>query len=909
MKICDITQNVTAMRRGVRRLSLAAPVAILAIHALPGAGAAQSESLLFRGLSAEAMERVFDPGAIAAQMRELPGNRVPVIVEFAVPDLPELMSMADGPERDQAQGAAIRAAQDALLARVFGSPQAAARAEEDAELSLKLMRFSPLLAVQADRRLLRRLAEDPEVTRIRLDGLSRPMLERSTEQMRMQLTWEAGATGEGFAVAVLDTGARRSHEFFTDRVVSAACYSTHNEYSRVTCPYGAPQSTDIDSANDCNDPQIDGCGHGTHVSAIAMGRNDGIPRDLPRPLFRAPRSGVAPQAQLISINVFSRFSRSYCGGTSASFCLMAYDSDVVRGLERVYELRHSYDIAAVNLSLGGGRHQAACPADPRSWMFDQLLEAGILSVAAAGNDGFRDAIAAPACVPSVISVANANSSDEIHASSNWSELIDVAAPGIVASAVADDDESYEIKTGTSMAAPQVAGLIAALRTAVPDADVDEMLDALLSTGLGITESGITRGRVVGLYALQRLQGRNSGPGIVGRVVQVSNGNGFSCALTRAGTVWCWGKNNPHDGGPVGDGSTSSRQTWPVRVTTQTPGFGPRNIVQVASGNNHACALTSRGRVFCWGNPVGAGERPHPDEVRYSVPWPIDTSQTPGIRRNNVVSISAGGVHTCALTDAGRVFCWGGNLHGQLGDGSDRDLSWIPVPVKTRGVRGLNGRNFAAVFAGTHHTCALNDRGRAYCWGDNEWGQLGDGTTEQRNIPVPVDTGTAGFTRRNVTSIAPAGWHTCALTDAKRAFCWGANHVGQLGTGNTEDSLVPVPVSTQARGFGRNIRELSAGSGYYANSCAISEHGRAYCWGSSHWGGVGDGGSGERHAPVPVNTDMPGFGRRNVATISAGGHSCAATVAGRLFCWGWNGSGQLGIGNRSDRYVPTPVVTR
>lgn len=894
------------MRRWVRGLVLAAPVAIMATHALPGTGTAQSGTLLFHGLSAEAMERVVDPGAIATQMRELPGDRVAVIIELAVPELPELMSKADGLERDQAQRSAIRASQDGLLARVFGSPQAAARAEDEAELSLKLMRYSPLLAMQADRRLLRRLAEDRAVTRIHLDGLSRPMLGRSAEQMRMQLTWEAGATGEGFAVAVLDTGARRSHEFFTDRVVSAACYNTHNEYSRVTCPNGAPQSTDIDSANDCNDPQIDGCGHGTHVSAIAMGRNDGIPRDLPRPLFRAPQSGVAPQAQLISINVFSRFPRRYCGGTSATYCLMAYDSDVVRGLERVFELRHSHDIAAVNLSLGGGRHQAACPADPRGWMFDQLLEAGILSVAAAGNDGFRDAIVAPACVPSVISVANADTRDEIHESSNWSALIDVAAPGIVASAVSDDDESYDIKIGTSMAAPQVAGLIAALRTAVPDADVDEMLDALMSSGLGITESGITRSRVVGLYALQRLRGRNnSGPGIVGRVTQVSN----SCALTRAGTAWCWGVNNPHFGGAVGDGSTSSRQPWPVRVTTQTPGFGPRNIVQIARGGQHACALTSRGRVFCWGGGLGRGERPPADDLLYSVPWPIDTSQTPGLRRNNVVSLSAGGNHSCALTDSGRAFCWGSNQFGQLGDGSDNAHSWVPVRVQTRGVPGLRPNNVVSISAGTGHTCALNDRGRAYCWGDNRWGQLGDGTTESRNIPVPVDTGTTGFTGRNLAAIAPGGGHTCALTDRSRAFCWGANRDGQLGTGTTEDSLVPVPVSTHARGLGRNIRELSAGG---STSCAITERGRAYCWGSSHRGGVGDGGIGERHAPVPVNTETPGFGRRNVATISAGPYSCAATGAGRLFCWGYNRSGQLGIGthgSRADRYVPTPVLTR
>ena len=238
-----------------------------------------------------------------------------------------------------------------------------------------------------------------------------------------------------------------------------------------------------------------------------------------------------------------------------------------------------------------------------------------------------------------------------------------------------------------------------------------------------------------------------------------------------------------------------------------------------------------------------------------------------------MQIAAGGEHMCAVTEDGDVLCWGSNYDGQLGNTTALDRN---APVH---VAGLDGQA-SAVAAGLQHTCALTAAGGVKCWGHNEYGQLGNGTTEISRTPVDV----AGL-QSNVQAIALGMYHTCALTESGGVKCWGSNHVGQLGDGTTEDRLEPVEVT----GLSSGVEAVAAGG---AVTCALLEGGSVQCWGS----GIGN---------LPV--EKTGFGGV-VTTISAGGaHTCVLLESGAVKCWGANYAGQLGDGTTENRTDPVDVV--
>ncbi|MCG6114916.1 MAG: S8 family serine peptidase [Mesorhizobium sp.] len=294
--------------------------------------------------------------------------------------------------------------------------------------------------------------------------------------------------------------------------MSAACYGTTNAAQRSTsyCPGGVQTSTDIDSANDCDESTIRGCGHGTHVAGTAAGFNT-------NPLTGEPLHGVARDARIISINVFSRFTVAACNSVFytplANGCVLTFTSDQIRGLERVYALRFTYNIAAVNMSLGGGQFSSHCDTDPRKPIIDQLRGAAIATVIAAGNDGYDLSVGAPACISSAIAVANSTKGDGLSGSSNWGSLIDVVAPGsgINASYTQGGNNIFAQLTGTSMAAPHVAGAIAVLRSGAPGATVAQIESALQNTGTAISFNGTTKRRINVNSALTSLGGGEAKP--------------------------------------------------------------------------------------------------------------------------------------------------------------------------------------------------------------------------------------------------------------------------------------------------------------------------------------------------------------------------------------------------------------
>jgi alpha-tubulin suppressor-like RCC1 family protein len=250
----------------------------------------------------------------------------------------------------------------------------------------------------------------------------------------------------------------------------------------------------------------------------------------------------------------------------------------------------------------------------------------------------------------------------------------------------------------------------------------------------------------------------------------------------------------------------------------------------------------------------------------------------------VTALAVGYGHTCALTRSGAVWCWGLNDKGQLGDGSRTNR---PIPVE---VRGLSG-GVAAIAAGGRHTCALTREGGVKCWGENQSGQLGDGTLADHPAPVDV-VGLNGI----ATAVAAGAGHTCALIDSGAVQCWGWDAAGQLGDGKTLDNKIPVNV----KGLDATITAVAAG---YKHTCALTEDGEMRCWGLNAAGQLGDGTTTTSGSPVSV----VGLGSP-VLSLSAGdGHTCALMKNHAVKCWGDNSAGQLGDDTGRNSAVPVPVI--
>ncbi|MGH7471572.1 MAG: RCC1 domain-containing protein [Longimicrobiales bacterium] len=243
------------------------------------------------------------------------------------------------------------------------------------------------------------------------------------------------------------------------------------------------------------------------------------------------------------------------------------------------------------------------------------------------------------------------------------------------------------------------------------------------------------------------------------------------------------------------------------------------------------------------------------------------------------SISAGRWYTCALLQSGTAQCWGDNEHGQLGNGS------FTEPETPTAVQG--GLVFRALVTGMRTTCALTQAGAVYCWGGRGIGELGDGTTAFKLTPTRVPGATFSSIETNI-------YFSCGLSSGA-VRCWGLNDYGQLGNGTTTNAVTPTVIT----GVGTLNAEVTVGS---SHACVRTNAGALHCWGNNTSGQLGDGASTNRTTPVLVT------GGQTYRSVSAGsGHTCAVNTAGQIFCWGSNSSGQLGTGNTTGRNVPTAVA--
>jgi subtilisin family serine protease len=333
----------------------------------------------------------------------------------------------------------------------------------------------PYFTADADATSLAELAASPLVASIEED-VARPMtLSQSVPLIGAPQAWDAGYSGAGWTVAILDSGVDATHPFLAGKVVGEACYSTTDVSGATTstslCPGGLATASGSGVAAPCR-PVVQNCDHGTHVAGIAAGAG---------PSF----SGVARDANLLAIQVFSKFGAADCGGSD---CLLAWDSDVLAALDRVYAVRDSMHIAAVNLSLGGSIYAGTCDdvSPAMAAGIQQLRDAGVPTVIASGNGGSTAGLAFPACLSAAISVGSTTKTDVVSTFSNSSASLSLLAPGEpINSSVPGGGFAY--KMGTSMAAPHVAGAWAVLKQRKPSATVDELLNALRTTGALITD--------------------------------------------------------------------------------------------------------------------------------------------------------------------------------------------------------------------------------------------------------------------------------------------------------------------------------------------------------------------------------------------------------------------------------------
>jgi alpha-tubulin suppressor-like RCC1 family protein len=336
--------------------------------------------------------------------------------------------------------------------------------------------------------------------------------------------------------------------------------------------------------------------------------------------------------------------------------------------------------------------------------------------------------------------------------------------------------------------------------------------------------------------------------------QISAGSFRSCGITQDNRIFCWGTSKGFFGGAL-------------------------RFRLVSVGGDHACAVTTDDLAYCWGanfsGQLGDGtttSRTAPVAVLGGRSWKL---------------VRAGGFHTCGVTLSNQGFCWGSNTQGQLGDGTDLNRRQRPVPV----VGALSWRQ---IIAGISTTCGVTTGNKGYCWGNGSDGQVGDGTTvQERHTPRAV---AGGLSFRQV---AAGGIQSCGVTQDDRAFCWGGNSEGQIGDGTHTRRLKPVRVAG-----GLPFSLISPGQ---VHTCAATSADRAYCWGDNTSGQLGDGTTTNRSVPVAVagglHIDLVSAG----SGAGGASHSCGLTTGDKAYCWGWNMFGQLGDGTTDDSSTPVPVA--
>ena len=426
------------------------------------------------------------------------------------------------------------------------------------------------------------------------------------------------------------------------------------------------------------------------------------------------------------------------------------------------------------------------------------------------------------------------------------------------------------------------------------------------TGCGDDGGGGGNGKPRGpkVPQIQKLATRSLG--------QVSGGSAYTCAVTITGKVLCWGSGNH---GKMGNGSDSDlRHPDSSKPVLDGNGDALTDIVQVGLGDHHACAVTTVGKVWCWGKAqygrLGNDCDSNCTDKNQAVAVVDGDGGTDPL--TGIIQVTAGNRHTCALTDAKKVLCWGSGANGQLGNGETVNEKNHPVGVVSSGDADaplLGG--IVQISAGDFHTCALTVEGTVKCWGEGTSGRLGDDTNTAKNHPADVVALTGSTAPlADIVQVSSGGAHTCALTSGGSVKCWGYGGRGNLGYGGTDDKNHPVDVAVSSDDNApllTGIVQISTGASF---SCALTQAGGVKCWGYGELRSLGNDDTTSANHPVDVVKESGSpFSLSGIIQIASGYyHSCGLTIAGEIKCWGPGSVGQLGNNATDNHAAPVAVVS-
>jgi prepilin-type N-terminal cleavage/methylation domain-containing protein len=375
--------------------------------------------------------------------------------------------------------------------------------------------------------------------------------------------------------------------------------------------------------------------------------------------------------------------------------------------------------------------------------------------------------------------------------------------------------------------------------------------------------------------------------------QLSAGATFTCGLASDNTGRCWGGNSF---GQLGNKSNTNTKLSNTAIWTAGV-LGGQTLRILAAGYQNACTVALDNKPYCWGQGGMNGDGTSSDT---NVPVAVSTS---GVLAGRAAKALAFGSDVgCVIASGDAPYCWGQNSVGQLGNGTTGGSNSTPTAVVMSGV--LAGKITKAVSTKGASVCVIASDDNAYCWGNNQNGQLGNNSASAfANAPVAVAT-SGVLSGKTIKTISVGISHACAIASDDQAYCWGSNASGQLGNGTTTSSSVPVAVNKSGALAGKSIVSISAGSNH---TCAIASDNQAYCWGWNAYGMLGNNTTANTTVPQAVTASGVLTGKK-ITGISAGTfHSCALASDNTAFCWGYNGYGQLGNGSTTSSLVPVAVT--